>query len=136
MNTLYQREIKFRAWDKLNEKMFVPMSIDFENGYVGYHINGTVKLLDIHNNEVVLMQYTGLKDKNGKEICNGDLVVWNEQREPVEVVYREQCIHPFINITTEVIGNIFENPELLDDFGEMEKGNLPMAETMPDDEDK
>jgi uncharacterized phage protein (TIGR01671 family) len=54
------REIKFRAWIKDSERMNYSFTI-LENPY-------------IPNDEVVLMQYTGLKDKNGKEIYEGDII--------------------------------------------------------------
>jgi len=49
------REIKFRAWDKILQKMYYPADLDYAE-------------------TAILMQYTGLKDKNGKEIYEGDIV--------------------------------------------------------------
>ena len=98
-----QREIKFRAW--INEKMW-HFDIKESAGYVWHKGN--------------LMQYTGLKDKNGKEIYEGDIVSNN---------LKEQGIVKWKGIgfdwgddfskgkgdtdEIEVIGNIYENPELL-----------------------
>ena len=111
------REIKFRAWDTPNKYMIthkelclVPLTYDeVFKGKEGYP----------------LMQYTGLKDKNGVEIYEGDIFKF-EAREAYEVY-----INPSIgvggrnsnqqwNIASwasdgEVIGNIYENPELLED---------------------
>ena len=66
------REIKFRAWDTDKNKMVKVDTIDF--------YNGNVNDVDFYNQEIhfgystVLMQYTGLKDKNGTEIYEGDVV--------------------------------------------------------------
>ena len=115
------REIKFRAWDKLNKEMFNVEIMDFQKRQVYKDTVSYRKFEDIE-----LMQYTGLKDKNNKEIYEGDIVtlhnsryriIFNseEARFVLKDVFFEMDI-PFTNNNNkriEVIGNIYENSELL-----------------------
>ena len=89
---------------------------------------------EIKTTEVTFMQYTGLKDKNGKEIYEGDIIVYpcNDcegvtYRDTYEVIYKAPMFkimaikshiwksgaEIYLNDSVEVIGNIYENPELL-----------------------
>ena len=70
-------------------------------------------------------QFTGLHDKNGKEIYEGDIVCLTDRPKPVPVVFKEGCFYTpdvggnyrlggWDKNRIEVIGNIYENPELLE----------------------
>ena len=115
-------EIKFRAWHKKHKRMFGVMAIHFNPGadevlFLGDGWEG------IAGKEVIPLEYTDFKDKNGKEICQSDLVVWDEQTCEVKKDKGMFFIEPFregllplgfaVDTDLEVIGNIYENPELL-----------------------
>lgn len=125
------RTIKFRVWDKEKEIMLDVEKIDFDDCYYGgeMYVN-TTDGSDYWNNELYsLMQYTGLHDKNGKEIYEGDIlqidiekawVMWNEKYGYFELVpigdyyFDSPVIGEAIEyIDSEVIGNIYDNKELL-----------------------
>lgn len=118
--------LKFRAWDKANKEMLKIDVIDFFlKGIRVLEHNGNSFFMKF--SDVEIMQSTGLKDKNEKEIFEGDIVrgVFLENH---EVVWREirgcWLIQPlrtigFIDLAKfnrklEVIGNIYENRELLE----------------------
>lgn len=117
------REIKFRAWVKETKEMFVVDDIDFDFSQIS-----TTSVWRSFE-EVELMQYTGLKDKNGVEIYEGDVLTSNVQpckmvnpiKDGYGVVRFENGMFKLgaISLVTfiskmEVIGNIYENPELLE----------------------
>lgn len=137
------RKIKFRAWSTypnaesvVNGRMYYPTCLEFDKNGIngggiwrGHPCTGGTGYNDI------LMQYTGLKDKNGVEAYENDIVRWNKK---IWIMifstrlcgYYLQTLESFIDISgknkletvsharaehaCEVIGNIYENPELLE----------------------
>ena len=135
------RDIKFRAWDKRTKRLYQVQTLQFygtnntvdacwTNGvdFDGESTLGEPELNNLHNLE--LMQYTGMKDVKGVEIYEGDIIREDiEKGGPpiiVSVVWEdgafygkerthnpEYIVKEFLN--GKVIGNIYENPELLED---------------------
>lgn len=101
------REIKFRAWDGEEGKMLSQdslwsLSICFDHGF--YNI--------IKSNRYKVMQYTSLKDKNGKEAYVDDIVK-DEYGQIFVVEWDYPLLVRLQEVWFEIIGNIYENPEML-----------------------
>ena len=124
------REIKFRVWDIENKEMLNVQELDFEPTFYGGRIAIRPDQYSDYFDpkDMILMQYTGLHDKNGKEIYEGDIVKanWFDKTEVIgEIYFSMGCFilanssvsdnQLFIFKNLEVIGNIYENSKLLED---------------------
>ena len=84
------REIKFRAWSELDKEMFEVASIDLLLGLIVRQCENKIKTYVLE--ELVLMQFTGLKDKNGKEIYEGGLLS-NETGRICKIIWCDKRLH-------------------------------------------
>lgn len=138
-----QRVIKFRAWDGIYKNMIYDflfpnethafsdnrMCITFEGQIANFkdwnQDYEETEMSAPYGTRFKLMQYTGLKDKNGKEIYEGDIL--KDEFERVDLVYwiesearftlrqknrKTEYFTVVSHLSEEVIGNIYENPEL------------------------
>ena len=107
------REIKFRAWSKTDKELLPSYHFEDIGGWEGCCFGDF-----FDGEEYILMQYTGLKDKNGKESYEGDIYSCGHEYSDGTHKYGDRNV--ISNVRTfepedsfEVIGNIFENEDLL-----------------------
>lgn len=119
------KEIKYRAWDKINKKML--------NWYEFLDTNVKDTFISSESTGLILMEYIGICDKNGKEIYRNDIIKLKKlDKNPIialidwsreylsYVLITEDVAHVFENLgdyldeyDLEIIGNIYENSNLL-----------------------
>lgn len=122
------RDIKFKFWYKEDKEIYYPENIE--------HINFEDKLISTEENglfgfdEIELLQYIGLKDKNDKEIYEGDIIEISNQLHGIIMFNQEMSYFGIKYIETvgcnyikqlgnwiscyKIIGNIYDNPELIE----------------------
>ena len=138
------REVKFRAWDKEEKRMLYGDDVVITYNEICFEdmkkedcknakgmrlwVKEQDDVIGVH--DAVFMQYTGLKDRNGKEIYEGDILALKTHYNEVvfgfvvfnygafclssrETYYDDELISN-LGVEFEVIGNIYENPELLE----------------------
>ena len=126
------RKIKFRAWDKKEKKWLgVNLHMSVIDGFLWWQFGYGCDPLSA-NEDIELMQYTGLIDKNGKEIYENDIcrfITWENNYEieipTIDIIefgdgsftFEDLALYEWMDedhrIELEVIGNKFENQELL-----------------------
>lgn len=122
------REIKFRVWDEFRMLSDEELRISARELYSEVGKSGQYEgcILIPNCEDLEVMQYTGLKDKNGTEIYEGDIIQTKDFYECGELIFKgklevikslndyiSRCA--FIDTTGKVIGNIYENKDLLEE---------------------
>ncbi len=132
------RILKFRAWDKKRNKMCIVMSLTRPEQTPIIIVRNMLESVSegILSSDLEIMQFTGLLDKNGKEIYEGDIIKLEESYGVVSWIDTWACFKIISSETTsdmgqgniqvdypmsryicckqEVIGNVYETPELLE----------------------
>ena len=128
------KEFKMKAWLKKENKMVSIIGIDLNYQYIRYTDDGNLfkddyKIADFK--DIELLQFTGLKDNGGQELYEADVIKFNDGVDDIyglisyddeDGTYRVS----YENITEhlsdregdfEIVGNIFENPDLHEQLG-------------------
>ena len=132
MKERMMKKIKFRAFFKIDEQIYEVLSIDFLNKEVTLWDKETAVNFEASFEDIELLQYTGANDKRGVEIYEGDIVKFVSRLDDSkrmgtvrywagDAAFLIECereifflFHDALN--REVIGNIYENPEILKDI--------------------
>ena len=124
------REIKFRAWHKGKKIIGNVLGIDILHKEIFFSNENVDCYEHVDFKNIELMQYTGLKDKNNKEIYEGDILSDGNVKNLYKVIFKngrfiteyngdfEEYSFDLIDVVAqscEVVGNIYENPELTED---------------------
>ena len=122
------RQIKFRVWNgyEMVEDVTVGKHGAFWTSGISESDNQSLGNTTKYDNYLAVMQFTGLHDKNGKEIYEGDLVKLDGSNETWEILWLDAGLTAFtldkrgltnslwrFPKTIEIIGNVFENPDLV-----------------------
>lgn len=127
------KEFKMKAWLKKENKMVAIIGIDLNYQYIRYTDDGNLFKDDykIANfKDIELLQFTGTKDKAGQELYEADVILFNDGIDDIYglISYDDEGTYrvSYENITEhlseregdfEIVGNIFENPQLHEQLG-------------------
>lgn len=128
------KKFKMKAWLKKENKMVAIIGIDLNYQYIRYTVDGNLfkddyKIADFK--DIELLQFTGTKDKAGQELYEADVILFNDGIDDIyglisyddeEGTYRvsyENITEPLSDREGdfEIVGNIFENPDLHEQLG-------------------
>lgn len=128
------KEFKMKAWLKKEKKMVAIIGIDFNYEYIRYTEDDNLFNSDYKTAEfkdIELLQFSGVKDKGGQELYEADVIKFNDGIDDIYglISYDDEdgayCVS-YENITEhlleregdfEIVGNIFENPDLHEQLG-------------------
>jgi uncharacterized phage protein (TIGR01671 family) len=125
-----EREIEFRAWHRQQKYIYDNIAVSDEHtvGYEAQKNNFNAET----SKDIVVLQFTGRRDKNGKKIFEGDILKVNRVAGPVVVRWNDEAVGfvlenpqaataakrqvdwPGGERSIKILGNIFENPEILE----------------------
>ena len=128
------KEFKMKAWLKKEKKMVAIIGIDFNYEYIRYTEDGNLfneNYKTVAFKDIELLQFSGAKDKAGQELYEADVIKFNDgiddiyglisydDEDAVYCVSYENVTEYLLNMAGdfEIVGNIFENPNLHEQLG-------------------